>query len=227
MSIKILTSNTIEYKPLADITFPTKAAYAELWGFDLEQKIHTPKNLPWERVKFWREALDSCKVLLFTGADVMITNKYIPIGNLMADIDKDFYFAVDHNGLQSDSWIMRSNTTTRHFLDEVLLLEGNCANEQDAMQIILSRQKDYGALRRSVDGNGTMSRDQFYSLEMNNTPVRCKILNRREINAMPYSHYGGTGNEPYSWQGGDFVLHMPGKSLEYRVEHMPAYLPEQ
>lgn len=226
MKTLVFSSHSKEFQSLADLTFPSKARYAKMWGYDLGHRLHGPApTIAWERPKFWREALDHCECLFFTGADIAITNVWIPVAQLTGiDADADFYFAVDHHGLQSDSWIMRSNDRTKAFLDRVVRMEGKCNNEQDAMQIILSGYLDYGSLRRVVDGNSHEPTDKLFQRELNRSEVKVCVLPRRAINSLPHVHYGGTGQEPHSWHRGDFVLHMPGKTLEYRLKYMPPYM---
>lgn len=226
MIIRLLTANSVEYQPLADLTLPSKLAFCKRWGHTLTTLKHDPDRFPWERPQMWLAELnkEDCHYLFFTGSDAGISNLEVDLNQLLFENrHPDFLFAVDNNGLQSDSWLMRNCSASRDFLQKVIASEGQLNNEQDAMQIILSCTADYGELRRLYDQAGE-DRMQFFQREMNRTALRCRVLPRELINAMPQEHYGGTGKELYSWNPGTLVVHMPGKSLEYRLEHLSPYL---
>ena len=183
----------------------------------------------WERPESWLKNLQECDYLFFTGCDAMITNHDKSLEERF-DLDADFIFAADGNGLQSDSWIMRRSPATIEFLEKVLALEGKCNNEQDALSIVLSGHKDYASFCASLPKlyQGARPSDlelrQMLEGSLNKTDVKVKIVSQREINAYPLAIYGGSNEDPESWHPGDFVCHTPGKSLEERIAYMPTLL---
>lgn len=233
MKILLLTLASDGYAALAAITEPTKFLYAQKWGYDFRALRHVDlKRIAWERPEFWLRLLAECDWLFFTGSDVMITNPAISLRDRFSldDNPADFIFAADGNGLNSDSWIMRNCPATVGFLQRVLAWEGRVNNEQDAMGIELARARNYvdfalriGDLRKEGE---PPSLELLTRLQVNlsRSDVRVMIMPQRAINAYPHEHYGHTNDLPHSWQPGDFVLHMPGKTLEYRIQHMPKYV---
>jgi hypothetical protein len=217
--IHLFTAHSKAYIPLNDITYPTKVAYAARHGFTCSAvQCEFPDG--WMRPLIWLEALSAIperEYLFWTGTDVAITN--LDFKPVLGEFD--FYFAVDHHGLQSDSWLLRNCSATHEFLRAVSARKGQEANEQDAMQVILSGRPSYASLRWAYDSCGSETRESWFARELNKSPVTCRILPREVINGLPHEHYGGTGLEHYSWKPGCFVLHTPGKSLEWRLEWMP------
>jgi len=225
MHILVLSACTSTYLPLAKITQPTKTRYAGIHGYACECRVSPEAGTSWGRVRIWLKALEEVGengVVFFTGTDAAITNPVTSVESLLR-YNADFRFCVDQHGLQCDSWVMVSNTRTRAFLEAVLAREGKDNNEQDAMQVVLSGAASYGDLRRRYDMGGE-DRWLFFTRELNNTPVKCQLTDRRVLNALPHEHYGGTGEEPYSWCPLSLVCHFPGKSLDFRLTHFPAYI---
>lgn len=224
MNITVLTASSAEFEPLAEITEPSKRAYAENHGYEFLAAAHVePQRVAFERVEIWIEALRGTDWLFFTGCDAAITNPQVKLESLIDD-DSDFIFAVDGCGLQSDSWLMRNCEATHSILDWVLDFESLYPNEQDAMQCYLAKEPilmnflaSLPELRKSGGSPSNQRMIDFYISCFNKSPVRCKIAPQRSINAYPMQYYGGTGQEPYSWHPGDFVAHLPGKSLEERI----------
>lgn len=228
--ITLLTANSRAYQPLADLGNPGREEYCKRWGLHFMPRIHELPFVCWDRPRMWLDELERCQWLLFMGTDTLITNHTVNIRDFMED-DVDFVFSADGNGLQSDVWLMRSNGDTRQFMREVLWQEKRgCSNEQDAMSIVLSRSRDYSHFCSKVgplkQGGEPPSLETLQRLceELSNTSVRIKIVEQRAINAYPHAHYGGSDEMPHSWNPGDFLLHMPGKSLEYRLQHWRHYL---
>lgn len=228
MSIRVFTACSPEYLPLGNITALGKRDYAIIHGYDFAERIHGPTDgIAWERVVFWLEELKKTEWLWFSGCDVAVTNKCLP---LPIDPACDFIFAADGNGLQSDSWLMRNCPATRDFLEMVLRWRGRANNEQDAMSVVLSGARDYNDFTREAgdlrcDGE-PVSEGVLRRLEiaLNRSPVKCKIVSQRVLNAYPFECYGGNNDHPISWHPGDFVAHLPGKTLAYRLNMFPKLL---
>lgn len=223
----VATANSDEFGPLKLMTEPPKIAYALWHEYDFGGNFHTDiHRIPWERVGFWSKDLNECDWMFFTGCDAMITNPTIKLESLIDD-DSDFIFSVDCHGLQSDSWLMRNCPATRQFLNGVAGWEGMVANEQYAMALELSGEKVLANFISGLPYHGTTPKwgtsappqlVECLQGALNKSPVRCKIVPQRTLNAYPEKLYGGTGNEPWSWQPGDFVCHLPGKTLKERIE---------
>lgn len=229
--------NSPAYAELAAITNPSKIAYAERWGdkfIHIVDKALGGHRGAWRRPELWLKTLREKGDIFFLGADAAITNIELPLCRLYMTgpdgITPDLIISADGNGLQSDSFIMRSNERTIKFLEDVLSWEGYAANEQDAMNIVLSGSNsiyNYGAkvvhLRRDGDPP-TVPILKDLETALNGSPVRVRLVPQREINAYPHSCYNGTGKEPHSWRPGDFICHMPGLPNSVRIPFFKSIL---
>ncbi len=232
--LRILSAASESYFPLRDLTWPTKVAYAERWGHSLAHETHEPlsheKNysggrFPWDRVDHWRKHLHSSPGwLLFSACDVAITNQSIDITSLI-DGESDFIVCSDGNGLNIDSFLLRECEKSFKFLEDVAALEGKVAHEQDAIVHVLSTNPPEWRCNIRSFQNGT--RPGFYPTdelleivrdEFNQSPLRVKIVPQRQLNAYPMKCHGGTGEEWWSWQPGDFCCHVVAKPLDYRIQ---------
>jgi hypothetical protein len=225
MNIRLLSASSREYAPLVLVTGQTKIDYALRHGYDAKHAWHEcPTNLidiGWDRPKVWLEHLQQCDWLFFTGADAAITNLDRPLDSFLA-LEADFIFSVSHHdkALQCDSWIMRNCPATVSMLRRVCLMRGyaDCNNEQDALQVCIAGTDNFGQLRNKVDNHENLL--HVY----NGADVRSAVVHPRSLNALPMAEYGGTGEEPWSWRPGDFVMHLSLKSLAERLALFSKYL---
>lgn len=216
----LLTSHSKEYQALADLTLPSKLEYCMKWNCALVAKYHrSGVDIAWDRPRIWLETLERCDWLFFTGADVAITNFDTP---MLPRQPGDFFFAVDHNGLQSDSWIMRNCGATQDFLRSVIAAENRFTNEQDAMQVLLSSEPDYERFRQRIDARHNEFRNTVFQQELNRSKVHCQIVPRKLLNAYPAKFYPVCPED--AWDETSMCLHLPGMSLERRLEIFPRYL---
>jgi hypothetical protein len=237
--MRLLTADSADYRELADVTAPTKFAYALRWGHECVREEHTEANrhrLQWERVEFWRRWLPNSGWLFFTGADVAITNQEKPVCHVDDGcIAADLIICADGNGLQSDSWFMQEGPATLKFLDNVLALEDRVKNEQIAMNLILSgfspsapvdALQAWAELQNELmpyhswwPGGGLLERCQEV---LNRSPVRVQFTEQRLLNAYPSVCYGSDGSEHWSWRPGDFVAHVVACAMETRISWFKA-----
>jgi hypothetical protein len=229
--ITLATAASDEYRLLQDISGPNKAEYCERHGLRYAAHRHAvPFNaISWDRVAIWSRELSESDWLMWMGCDTLVTNQTVDVRDLLTD-DADFIFAADGNGLQCDVFLMRNCEATRDYLKRVGLhkIKGT-SNEQDALSIELSGAANYAdfcnRMVRLYQGGKPMTEEtiQILQRELNKAAVRVKIIPQRKLNAYPGAHYGGTGQEDWSWQPGDFILHMPGKGLAERVYSFPRF----
>lgn len=225
MNFCVLTACSFEYEALAKITRPFKEAYALSEAYDFFSFAHSnPKRIAWERVSMWKAMLPCCDWLFFTGCDVMLTNSTVKLESFV-DNKSDFIFSIDRNGMQSDSFLLRNCEESIDFLNKVAALEGKIPNEQHAMDLVLSGEPILSNFLASMPAHdpkfGTSATPWLLDClrkALNKSSLRCKIVKQRELNAYPEQLYGGTGKESWSWHPGDFVCHLPGKSLEERID---------
>lgn len=223
--ITMLTCWSEEYAPLAKITQEGKIKYAIKHGYLSQDRFHPTKNIAWDRPIRWLEILSSLpedEWMFFTGADVILTNHSIKLENLI-DKTKDFICASDCDQPQSDSWLMRNCPRTRRFLGRVISYEGKVNDEQEAICVALSRYSNYKDYCEAIQMTGVFTKQ--VERELNGSDVKVKVISQKLINAYALEHYDfPIQNDGSKWELGDFVAHLPCKSMEYRMEHLKKML---
>lgn len=205
--------------PLADITLPGKLAYTQRHGYGFEHITHLEgRDIAWDRPVRWLQELSKLKEnewLFWTGCDAFVTNPSIKLESRI-DNGKDFICSADYNILQSDSWLLRNCSRTRRWLGRVIAWEGMANDEQEAMNIELSRHvsmKDFLTAVGKPPCEGKLQR------ELNGQDVRVKLIPQEKINAYPMEFYPhGMQNDGTVWKPGCFIAHLPCKTLEFRIE---------
>lgn len=109
------------------------------------------------------------------------------------DFKHDIFICKDVNGINAGSWIIRNTEASRRFVETIV-------NNFDAPheQILMNRYLDM---------------------------VKVKYLPHPSINSYKYElyDYGEKTHEEGQWQEGDLLLHLPGLSLEKRIEIFKEY----
>jgi hypothetical protein len=166
----------------------------------------------------------------FTGCDVLITNPEIDI-SIYADEAFDLIVASDCNCAQSDSFLIRSNERTRAFLKRVIAVEstGRFKNEQEAWTTLLSNYAHYDEFFEHVGYDWhTQGLHNRLEAAMNQSDVRVKLVSQKLFNAYHEDHYlHGVPTDGTRWEPTDLALHMASKPLDYRLEHLPQFVPEE
>jgi hypothetical protein len=238
MKIKVLCVHSPEYQQLADITLPSKKEYADRHGFEFVSRQHSLPFSWWQRPEIWLEELKTCDWLFFTGVDTLITNLTVDIRKYMEPAARntpavDFVCAIDCYGLQDDVFLMRNTDDTRRLLKNLRAYDGRVEHEQHAFNIELSGRPEFWGRKNPAaevvyPPNGVMPTDDVYRAGekfLNGSRVKVKVVPQRNWNAYPYGPYGGTNMEPNTWwHPGDFILHLPGTSMELRLKLFPEYL---
>lgn len=236
MKIKLLTMNGPSYEPLAAITGPNKIEYCVRHGIEFQSMKFAGDMTCWDRPRAWLRtlyAMNEGEWLWFMGCDTLITNQPLNI-HLLVELGNAYkrrmLFACDGNGPNIDVFVMQRCEATMDFLRRICLHEPlETANEQDAWCIELSGSKDYNAycdrvgmeLRQGGAGASPLLVAKLNELFSYDEKIHPWILPQCQLNAYPMQCYGRTNDEPGAWHPGDFILHMPGKSLQERLEFFP------
>ncbi len=202
LNIRVFAYCTHTFTPVTDVTLPHLRRYCARHGYILvfhEVPYRTDRPLGFLVTEAAMRELRECDALLVIGLDVLITNDAIRVESLMDD-KHDMFVTHDHNGLNLGAYIVRKEGW--RLLQEMMDREGgfNVTSEQDAARDMM-RQFEF--LRDCV-----------------------KVLPQRAMNSYLYTEYPETrgADELGHWQPGDFVLHLPGRSSERRVEIFNAIL---
>lgn len=233
--IKLMTAWSPEYAPLGDITWRrNKELYAKKWGYESLAVMHpTGVDIMWHRPQIWLDALNDMpdgSWLLFTGSDAVITRPELALAQFLDD-EFDFICLVDRITIFSDVWLMRSCSATKSMLKSILagsVRSDRRGTEQDALTEYLCgmRFEEYRA--RAGTDYGT---EEFYNRsqeKLNKKPVRVKLLRPwNKFTGDPTAHWPDRDDIIpwyHAWTLDHFILHMGGKTLEYRLKWLPTYL---
>jgi hypothetical protein len=214
----LLTHSSDEYRELADLTEPSKAAYCKRWGMEYI-RVRMPAGNCWDRPVLWREQLENCDRILFMGADAVVTNREIPPEMSTAEL----VIAADGNGINDDVFFMRRTDRTMEFLLDLIQYPDKSGSEQDAMSLLLAGMPSIAEFEQRLkvrfERGGVPATP--YLLEMLNAffkhRLEVRVVGQRELNGYLQSYYGRSASEPYGWQPGDFIAHFPGLGMEDRI----------
>ena len=140
--LRLLTAASNSFAPLAAVTTPGKLQYALRHGYEFISRIHSDTvgkdGEPWgERQRFMLNAMADLSPqdwIWFTGADLIITNYALPIGNLCRD-DMDFVFCNDVNGFNNDSFLLRASPAAFDFMRKTLSYRFTLPHDQVGMAV--------------------------------------------------------------------------------------------
>lgn len=198
MRIAVNTFYTTSYEPLAAITIPVLQTYCDKHGYDLHINKVPDGNIHFVKTKDARKLLDEYDLVWAVENDILITNLNIKITNFI-DWEGDTYLCKDINGVNSGSLILKSTSTCRTMLNALNSHEDTLVDEQNFFE----KQHD----------------------------ISIKYLIHPSINSIPYEPYYAPSYGKYNtqettkptheegcWEPGDFVMHLPGFTMERRIE---------
>lgn len=147
----------------------------------------------WLKLKVARSEMDRLKdgdLLFVLDADLLITNWGVRV-EWFAKGEYTMWITKDCNSINAGSFIMKKSSKSVWLLDQIIALNHKYTCEQNAIEELML-------------GN----------------PGIC-ILDHPSINSYIYSEYGlKKGHKDGNWQPGDFILHIPARSIERRIEIM-------
>ena len=198
----VLTGYTEEYEPLGSLTASKWQAYADAQGyrFKLVRDYPPPKHPCTHKLRHIAEALPSCDMLFWVGADCLPTNPSIPLpvslGKYEIALSRDWYEGAK---LGSTDAILVRNTPAML----ALFKEAYALPQQERIG-----GYDLTALATMFERNPEYAK-------------RLVILPARRFQAVPRDC--GFTNNPDPWQPGDFVLHATGVPMEQRIQIIKKY----
>ena len=203
--IGLLTYSTEEYKPLADITNANKVEYCSRWEYLFRSyTVKATPGFPFDKLVAVKEALDYCDWVWYTGTDSLITNMAMSLQNVI-DNGVDFIITTDRNGINADSFAVKSSIIGIAILDRLISMRDDYPAEKEHEQ---------GAIKE-------LMASQVYKDNI-------RILPQRQMNSYDYRLYGGDNHDKLGtcgqWQEGDLLIHWPGTSFEHRMRLAQEYL---
>jgi hypothetical protein len=221
------------YRPLADLTWhANKVVYAQRHGYAVHACTEMPSKtstIGYQKIHFIKKILHQYpeyEWVWWTGTDTMVTNLAV---RMQDRVDNHYHFivAVDVNGINADSLLIRNSTQGRLVIDRVLEMEVECSKHWDSEQRAISRVAGVPVppeswLRNPIAPVCDSMRDVI------------KIVPQRFMNSMNYQLYHYTDQRDKlgidgNWQPGDWLIHWPATSLEQRIQlsnHYKQYIME-
>jgi len=218
----LLTQFDEKYLPLADLTwYENKIPYAEKYGYRTFF-INALENA-WDKIKSCKELFENypeIEWIWFTGCDTLITNMGIRIED---KIDNNYHFiiAVDHAGINSDSFLVRNSPEGIALLDDVESLEQEYIKYWDSEQRALAHTLGLPGTETWHDPElwpapGPISLSGKHKNNVLIVPQRYmnsynRSLYKTKLNDIDKLGYNG------EWQQGDWLVHWPALSIEERI----------
>jgi hypothetical protein len=197
--IALLTIYTDEFQPLANIVLPNMMDYCSKHNYTLYAFNVNSIESGYKKIEKILSVIEEVDAMLCLDLDTFITNHNITVGSFLDD-EHDFYICKDVNGINAGSFIVKNTAWARKFLrlihDHRVVYE----NEQNAIEYLIIKED------------------------------KVKILPHPSINSYIYELYkpgwGVIGDriiskpshEEGDWRNSDFILHLPGMTLDKRVE---------
>ncbi len=197
----ITTFSTPSYKGLADITLPILKQYAAKHGYSFHSTIAEEGQVDYIKTKDAIELLNYFEIVFMVETDILIMNHNIKIESFI-DKEHDFFICNDRNGVNFGSAIVK-----------------NTYGGKGLMNQIQSKQNEYKTEQNVLE---------------NYTDERICYLPHPSINSIDYNlyapSYGVIGykegekasiptHEQGNYEHGDFACHLPGKTLEFRINY--------
>lgn len=205
--LHLYTIYTPDWGKLADVTLPIWEEYAKKHGYQLHHHVEAwddhKKHYSFtksQRVFDYMMKTPKYDHIFVFDLDMLPTNLNIEIEDGWRPYDdKHITLTSDINGLNSGAYIIRQGDVCRYWLSTICALHKVTTSEQHAM----------------------------WELEEMYRPVT-KYLPHPTINSIPYDLYPDYGKktiEQGQWEPGQLLMHLPGMSMEKRLETFKNVLP--
>lgn len=203
--ITIVTAASKAYWPLQSLTLPNKLEYCLRHQIQLVARVHDDNVITTakpERLQFIFDALEKSKDgdwVWFMGSDTLIMNMAISVHEMLAEYnDANLVIAKDVNGINNDSFFVRSTYAGMQFVSRAIDACPNRSDDQEAMRFEMM--------------------DMSYGLKV-------KCVSQKLFNAYKYDEYQYGPQPDGTWEPGDLVLHLPGLPMERRMTLVRDFLP--
>lgn len=219
----LITLHDKNYQSLADLTWHNnKLVYAEKHGYAahaMTDNVGNPNEVGYQKIHFAKKILEEhpeYEWIWWTGTDTMITNMFTRIEDR---INNNYHFivSVDVNGINADSFLVKNSPEGRGFIDDIISIQDKAIQNWDTEQWAMNHLLGF-------PGTGQPGWPFGDDLKItNHYKDIVKLMPQRYMNSFNYLlyHYqdhrdrlGWDGN----WQLGDWLIHWPATSLEYRIQ---------
>jgi len=202
MNIALLTFYSPHYQKIADLVIPNRDAYCLKHRYFHIVKVgpYTQKNnyYAFDRIEYVYDDLmvpnNDFDAIWVLNVHAMIMNFNFKIEDFIDDTHS-FFIAKNHAGMNAGSYIVKNDEGGKKYLEFILSKEAIHKNHEWYEQKIMMDNEDNPKVKDLV-----------------------KILPQPSINGHKYSYWNMPDTTLGNWKKGDFVLHMPGTTREFREE---------
>lgn len=215
MNITLLTQYDAPFAPVAALTDPVLREYTKRHGYNLVEIVNATihRSIVWDRFMYIASALDAgADVVAWFDADVLITNLHIRLENL---------FSLRYEGFTLAEVLCEDGHPRLN--DGVVVVTNHSGGIPELCRQIHAYPEAKGiycgqdVLQAALDNGGT---DPNGFIQ---TYVPIRTAPHKAINSFLYTEYNMPETTPGHWTPGDFVLHLPGRTNERRVELFTEY----
>lgn len=215
--------HTDNYQPLADLTWDqNKLVYANRHGYKAFCKTDNFKEgsgVGYQKIWYLKELMETnpdIEWFWWTGTDTLITNFATRIEDRILS-NHHAIFCVDVNGINADSFLIRNTPEGRGFIDDILAMEPEAVNFWDVEQYAITKLLGF-----PKTGDPSWPKNENVIVADKYKDV-VKLLPQRVMNSFNYMLYHYTDHRDKlgfdgNWQLGDWLIHWPATTLEYRLE---------
>ena len=197
MKVVVLTMYSKEYAEIAALTLPNMAEYADRHGYNWEvMYLENGEKWPYKKHEMIAALFNyGFDVIWYRDIDAIITNINTPITSFIDDAHS-LFLTKDFNEINGGSLVIKNTMRGKLLNGEILYHKDNFENEQNCINHLM--------------GYPYFSEDT-------------KLLPHPSINSYDYSLYKECSShvgkpELGDWEEGHLLLHVPGLSLDKRLE---------
>ncbi len=208
MNIAITTFLTNLYQPLADITVNEMNKYCDKHGYHLNVNvISNEESFHFVKTKDTRRLLDEFDIVAAIECDCLISNHTIAIESFL-DNENELFYTTDRNGANFGVYIVKSSEWTKQLFDWINSQNHKYGDEQNVIE-----------QNPNIDKAIKVKHPCFNSIPYNEYYPSLGVIGYMEgdIVTMPTHEQG-------NFEKGDFIMHLPGHTLEARCHIFQQYL---
>jgi hypothetical protein len=207
MKIAVMSFFDSGFHPLTDITIPNLVEYCKRWGYSMylgEPFKDVDARDTFERIIYAYHLLQDkgYDAVMWIDGDAIITNHNIRIEDRIAD--HKFVIAADIHGYNAGVFMAANYSLTKQFLFAI------------------------NHLGKPLTGHHPFREQESIVRYLSFPPYQnlATVLPQRMMNSYLNEFYGRPIWMDGNWEPGDWILHLPGMSLEQRVAIATALMPK-
>jgi len=197
MKVAVVTGSTAEFRPVLDVTMPSKREYAAKHGYDLiEITFSTVHHLGFARLERAFDVSHGYDITLWIDGDSVITNQDVRVEDMAGDTP--FTASLDWSPESPEGDISTGNFIIRpdySFLEMVYYDEKEAFFDHPCQE-----QQTMNEVKKKWPSLFTVHPQNV----LNSVPVQCECWSEAKPIVIP-------------WQPGDFLAHLTATTNERRI----------